>query len=254
VDLVRVVERCLEKDPSRRWQSCAELRDAWRGAALPTGPPAPAGRASAPVEVRIGRRARHTIVGAGAVSLAALALDLALGGGVDFAPFVFGLALTVGALAYGRAAAAGLSPATVLRPSGPVPPAPTPPSEEPDLGMHASAVRQARADRATVLGLLARMPAVERKVLGEALPELDRRLTEAAELARQANSLERSLERLADPDERQRADQRRTEILARLRTDLSDIHDIRVAVRHAARDGLAPGAERLATVLARRGA
>jgi hypothetical protein len=198
------------------------------------------------------RRARRAVVGAALVSLAALALDLVLGGGIGFAPFVLVAALTVAALAWGRAAVAGISPRDLLRSVGPEPAGPSPTGEELDLGMHASAVRQARADRATVLGLLARMPAAERKVLGDALPELDRRLAEAAELARQANSLERSLGRLADREERHRAEQRRTELVARLRTDLSDIHEIRLAVRHAARDGLAPGADRLATVLGRR--
>ena len=251
-DLVDLVERCLEKDPGRRWQSAAELRDALRGRSATAARPS-AARASAPFEVRIARRSRRTLWVAGGLALGGLALDLVLGGGVEFAPFVLVAALTVGALAYGRAAVAGLSVRDVLRASGPDPRAATPlPGAEPDLGAQASAVRQARADRATVLGLLARMPAAERKVLGDALPELDRRLAEAAELARQVHSLERSLERAADRDERHQAERRRTDLLGRLQSDLSDIHEIRVAVRHAARDGLGPAAERLATVLARR--
>jgi hypothetical protein len=250
-DLVEAIERCLEKDPGRRWASAADLRDAFRTAST-LAPHPSAARVSTPIEVRLARGTRRTVLVAGVVMLAGIALDLVLGGGVEFAPFVLLATLTVGALAWGRAAVAGLSVSDVLRPSGARRAATPVPHFEADLGSHASAVRQARADRATVLGLLARMPAAERKALGEALPELDRRLAEAAELARQVRSLERSLERLADRAERHRAEGRRTELLGRLRADLSDIHEIRVAVRYAARDGLVPAAQRLATVLGRR--
>jgi len=68
------------------------------------------------------------------------------------------------------------------------------PARVEEFGSHASAIEQARSDRAAVLGMLERMSKAERKMLPEVGPTVDQLLERAADLARTLAALERDLD------------------------------------------------------------
>jgi hypothetical protein len=257
-DLAATIARSLEKDPTHRWQSAADLRDAVRaGADAPAGvvPQVEAARPAAPDEGRVVSRARGLLAACMVGSVVALIGDLVPDGALDFAPFVVVLAAMGAALTLGRAAAAGVPHGDVLgvgRPGsrrGSGDRAGVAALDHGEFGAYADRVRRARAHRATLVGLLARMPAAERRLLGDVLPFADRVLSEATELARQAQSLERALSAAASPDERRQLAERRASITRRLDSGVREMHDLRAAVRQAATDGLGAAGARLRSII-----
>jgi tRNA A-37 threonylcarbamoyl transferase component Bud32 len=252
------ITRCLEKDPANRWQSAADLRDAVRAAADATGglpEPLEAAQPGAQSGARVAGRARLVVGLCIVASVVALIADLALDGSLDFAPFVFALAALAAALVLGRAVAAGVPLREIARVGRPA----TSPrtdihgaagtADQSEFGAYAERVRRARAHRTTLVGLLARMPAAERRMLGDVLPFADRVLSETTELARQAQSLERALSGATNVEERRQLAERRAGIARRLDSGVSEIYELRAAVRQAATDGLGAAGARLRSII-----
>jgi hypothetical protein len=93
------------------------------------------------------------------------------------------------------------------------------------------------------------MPAAERRLLGDVLPFADRVLSETTELARQAQSLERALSGATNVEERRQLAERRASIARRLDSGVSEIYELRAAVRQAATDGLGAAGARLRSII-----
>jgi len=66
-----------------------------------------------------------------------------------------------------------------------------------ELGPHASAIEQARSDRAAILAMLERMPKSERKMLPDVAPTVDQLLERATDLGRTLYALERDIDTTA---------------------------------------------------------
>jgi tRNA A-37 threonylcarbamoyl transferase component Bud32 len=258
--LASAITRCLEKDPALRWQTSAEFRDAVRAGGDAGPAPAVRPRLERPTlerDRRIAARARAVVVACLVVAVATLALDLLPDGSLQFAPFVLVLAALVVTLAFGQAIAAGVPLRAVARPrrltedaAANGPRGPQAPDQR-EFGAYAETVRQARTHRATLVALLARMPAAERRVLGDVLPIADRVLSETTELARQAQSLERALTAAGSADERRQLSERRASVTHRLDSGVREIFELRAAVRLAAVDGLGAAGTRLRSIIGR---
>jgi tRNA A-37 threonylcarbamoyl transferase component Bud32 len=255
--LAAAIIRCLEKDPAHRWQSAAELESAIRAATATAGGAASIalpGPVGALEPVRRVRRVRVVLLLLVIVSLVALAADFADNGSLDYAPFVVAGAALAAAIAGGGAAAQGVPLREILG-VGTTSPRAThdrlvyPGPDQGEFGSYADRVRMARVHRTTLVGLLARMPGAERRVLSNVLPAADRLLSETTELARQAHSLEQVLATVTSPEERSQMEERRSSIARRLDSGVHEIQQLRAAVRQAASDGLGAAAERLRAVI-----
>jgi len=66
-----------------------------------------------------------------------------------------------------------------------------------ELGPHATAIEQARSDRAAILAMLERMPKSERKMLPDVAPTVDQLLERATDLGRTLHALERDIDTTA---------------------------------------------------------
>ena len=233
--LAGVVSRCLAKEPAARWPTMAALREALvqspaEAAVAPTQPGPAAG-----VNWVLAAR------GVGYLLLGTVAVVADLSGLVEWGttPLVAGaLALAV-ALELGnlRARGVGWRDALHRRGARSTPHASLPtPAATARFGGWASVVGRVLADRAAVRGMVARLPASERKGIQDLLPILDGLAAEAVDAAEQLATLDREL--VAG---KPRADRgvRRRELSAQIDRSAGAVRDLRRAVRSADAEGVA---------------
>ena len=247
-DLERAIRRCLAKAPEQRWQSASELRDALAAERTSLAVDRPPDEVpETPGATDAVGRFRRTIVAALVTVSVAFAVDMAVIAGLQFAPLVLFVSLFAGAAAYGRLRVAGHdwrdaiprggaigSPGSVTPATG----AGAASSDEVEFGPYAGRVRQARRDRAALVGLLAQLPNSEREVLHDVLPLVDGLLVQSADNARTLTSIERAVRGGIDADRRAEADARRAEISGEMESAVEAIGRIRAALRRVGHDGL----------------
>jgi len=232
--LATAIARCLEKVPAARWGSMAELREALvhRGQV----PPASERQTGA------GPRRDHGTVlrlagYVGAVVVAVVA-DLTWRSSWLLTPFALaGLALGV-ALETGRLASLGIAwrdalrgrhPSSRTRGSVPTPVATA------RFGAWAPVVGRVLADRVAVRGMVARLPAAERRRIHDLLPLLDQMVAESVSAAEQLADLEQWSGHGAD---REAVLTQRRAHSARLDDAARAVAALRRAVRGADADGI----------------
>jgi serine/threonine-protein kinase len=227
-----VIARCLEKIPTARWGSMAELREALLTARRDSGPES--SQAASP-SVDRGLVARG----------AAYALSIAAGVTLDvtrtlpwlLSPMVAGAVALAVALEVGRLrtlgrdwrVAFGRAPSTPPRPSSPTPAATA------RFSAWAPVVSRVLADRVVVRGMVARLPAAERRGIQDLLPLLDRLTAEAVAAAEQLADLDQWSGHGADREDLAR---RRREESARLDDAVRAVARLRRAVRGADAEGI----------------
>jgi hypothetical protein len=230
--LATAIARCLEKIPAARWGSMAELREALLATRRES---APEGVAAAPSSVDRGLVARG-IIYVLAIGVA-VTVDLVAPTPWLVSPAVLGgvamaVALEVGRMrSFGtdwRRAAMGV-PAAHARTSSPTPAATA------RFAAWAPVVSRVLADRVVVRGMVARLPAAERRRIQDLLPLLDHLTAEAVSAAEQLADLEQWSGHGGDRDELAR---RRREQSARLDDTVRAVAQLRRAVRGADAEGI----------------
>ncbi len=190
-DLAAAVMRCLEKDPARRWPTAGDLLTTL----APSAPVAvaPPGSAAGPRAPDALHRFRRVAVGATALALLLVGIDLALGRALLGPPAALVAAFIVAAQ-YGRLWTAGYHWRDVLG-RATLPTARTGISvDSAELGPHRDVVAAMRNDRAVIVASLTRVPRAERGVVADVLPTLDGLIARAFEMARQLYGLERQID------------------------------------------------------------
>jgi hypothetical protein len=229
--LAAAIARCLEKVPTARWGSMAELREAL----LTTRQESPPAEAAPMPTIDRGLAVRAM----GYVVVVATAVTVDLTGARPWlvSPFVLGgIALAV-ALEIGRLRTLGRDWRVVLGRVRPIPPrasVPTPATAA-RFSAWAPVVSRVLADRVVIRGMVARLPAAERRGIQELLPLLDRLTAEAVSAAEQLADLERWSGHDADWDEQAG---RRRDRSARLDEAARAVAALRRAVRGADADGI----------------
>jgi hypothetical protein len=267
-DLSLVVARCLAKDRDHRFGAAAELCHALETEA-PAGKRRNGAVSSSAVAAWItGRSTRDPVsrfrqlvaLYAGAV-VALFGLDLVVGRGMDFAPVGL-VVLTVPLFArYAKLWMAGYSWRDMLglrsatapgEAPGAVTPR-TPTGEGQRFGPYTSRVQRVRAERALVVGLVQRLPKVEREPATRAVSAADRMLAESRALGEQLCRIDRLMAersaRLPRPsaasygvpqDDLSREAAARREALLRQLAECEHVtEELRVAVERAAGSGVA---------------
>jgi hypothetical protein len=230
--LAAAIARCLEKIPAARWGSMAELREAL----LTTR------RESVPEDVAPAPRSvdRGLVVRAmGYAVSVAIAVTVDLAGALPWlvSPVVLGgFALAV-ALEIGRLRMLGKDWRVVFGRAPQTPPrasVPTPAATA-RFAAWAPVVSRVLADRVVVRGMVARLPAAERRRIQELLPLLDRLTAEAVAAAEQLADLEQWSGHGADREE---LALRRREHSTRLDDAVRAVARLRRAVRGADAEGI----------------
>lgn len=232
--LASIVSRCLAKEPPARWPSMAALREA-----LEHARPEPAVQTGA-VDTEGGidwalaaRTAAYGVFGVGAV-----VVDL--GGWISWnvTPLAAGGVLLALALEMGRLRVRGVRWRNAFSGSGPGHGArasvPTPAATV-RFGAWASVVGRALADRIAVRGMVARLPAAERRGIQDLLPAVDRLAAEVVAAAERLASLDRDGGSGVDREERAA---RRRELSGQLDRAARAMEALRRAVRGADAEGV----------------
>jgi tRNA A-37 threonylcarbamoyl transferase component Bud32 len=213
-DLANVVGRCLAKEPEERWPSATALRAALETASgRPLGLAAKPARAAAVPAVPAAEGPsllasyRRKLLAYLAVNAVAFLLDLATNGAIDFAPLVLAVTTLMMALGYSKIWLAGYSLHDVLSFTWPRhgragKRADTPPriegAESPyaDGARGAAALSQARRDRATIAGQLARIPRAQRQAVAAVQPAVDGLISRMSARVRRLDRLDRTIARM----------------------------------------------------------
>jgi len=230
--LSTAIARCLEKIPTARWGSMAELREALLTARRDSGPEiVPASPAS--VDRRLLARASVYVLGP---ALAAT-LDLTRTLPWLVSPVVLGAVALAVALEIGRLRTMGRDWRVAFgrAPTPPRPSSPTPAATA-KFAAWAPVVSRVLADRVVVRGMVARLPAAERRGIQELLPLLDQLTAEAVAAAEQLADLEQWSGH-GDGDREDLARRRRAES-ARLDDAVRAVARLRRAVRGADAEGI----------------
>jgi hypothetical protein len=230
--LATAIARCLEKLPAARWGTMDELREVL----LARGRDAPADHvAAAPSSVDRGLLARAA---AYVLAIAAAAtLDLTGAAPWLVSPVALGGVALAVALEAGRLRSLGVDwrAAIVRRPSTPGRVSVPTPAATARFAAWAPVVSRVLADRVVVRGMVARLPAAERRGIRELLPLLDRLAAEAVDAAEQLADLEQWSGHGAD---REAVARRRREQSARLDQAVRAVAGLRRAVRGADAEGI----------------
>jgi len=232
--LAAIVSRCLAKEPPARWPSMALLREALVNARPERAPRPDAAAAGGGTNWSVlVRMTAYAVVG---IAAAVAEINGWLPRGVT--PLIaggIGLALV---LEVGRLRVQGGSWRRVFRGSTPQPATrasvPTPAATA-RYGAWASVVARALADRVAVRGMVARLPAAERRGIQDLLPAVDRLAAEVAAAAEQLTSLDGDNGGSLDRDGRAA---RRRDLSARLDQAARAIGALRRAVRGADAEGV----------------
>ncbi|HEX9633265.1 MAG TPA: serine/threonine-protein kinase [Gemmatimonadales bacterium] len=232
--LAAVMSRCLAKEPAARWPTMGALREAL----MPHAEMAAArseGRAASRTDRGLGRRAAAYAV----LWIGAVVADVA--GWLDWsaAPVASGGLALAAALELGALRARGLGWRDALHGRrarhGPHASLPTPAATA-RFGGWAVVVGRVLADRMAVRGMVARLPASERKSIQDLLPILDRLVAEAIDAAEQLATLEREV---ADGRSLEDRVERRRELSGQMDRSARAVADLRRAVRAADAEGMA---------------
>jgi hypothetical protein len=232
--LAAIVSRCLAKEPPARWPSMAELREALieaRPEPSAEVADAPSGRGTAWAFVV--RMALYALCGVGAV-----VMDVGGWLSWDITPVAAGGIVLALALELGKLRVRGVTWRQAFRGSV-APPAvrvtsPTPAATA-RFGPWASVVARALADRVAIRGMVARLPAAERRGIQDLLPVLERLAAEVVAAAEQLASLDRHGGGEADREHRA---VRRRDLSAQLDQAARAIGNLRRAVRGADAEGV----------------
>jgi len=232
--LAAAISRCLEKVPAARWGSMAELREALLD--RQREPPV-----ADPGVLAISGWDRNLILRGAvyvAAAAAAIAIDRVGNSPWLLSPLVLSAIALALALEVGRLATRGQGWREVFRrgPSavrtrGAVPT----PAAAMRFGAWAPVVTRVLADRVVVRGMVARLPAAERRRIQDLLPLLDRLVAEAVSAAEQLADLEQWSGHGADRETYVRL---RREHSARLDDAARAVSALRRAVRGADAEGI----------------
>lgn len=196
--LALVIERCLAKEPSARFQNARELVDALAPGASSlelAGSKGVSGDGQAPQPVR---RFRGALLAAGVASVTAALVEVAIFGQVAVSLLLWVAAFVYAATRYGRMWTAGFGLRDALglrgRTSGPGG-AGTISSHEsgPEFqvfGGHTGIVRECRAERARIVLLFEELSRAEQGRLGSLVTQVDHLVARVRRVARQLASLE----------------------------------------------------------------
>ena len=233
--LAAVVSRCLAKEPAARWPTMAALREALVQS--------PATAAVGPTEAESGAGLNWAFAarGAGYLLLGTASLLVDLSGWLDWTttPLVAGMLVLAVALELGTLRARGVGWRDALHRRGvrstPHASLPTPAATA-RFGGWATVVGRVLADRVAVRGMVARLPASERKGIQDLLPILDGLVAEAVDAAEQLATLDREF---ATGKSREDRVVRRRELSARIDRSAGAVSNLRRAVRSADAEGVA---------------
>jgi serine/threonine-protein kinase len=252
-DLAAAINRCLLKDPARRWSAVEDLQ---RALATTSAAVATTIATAAPRRLDPPRRFRRAAMAGALLVLAAVLADVRVGH-VAFAPVGIALVTMVLALMYGRLWTLGFSWRELVRPGQGTFPLVSPvPVSSIEFGTHAPVIAALRSDRAAILAVLAGLPAAERAPLAGVIPAVDARIARAADLARQLVIVERQLdpgpeelERRMDAARQETPSPGREQRIAVLQRRLSAVHGL-AARRESLATALGESAARLTAIRA----